>query len=722
MMIKYKKWFLVVGILISVLSPLFAVKINEDSLLRIINSNNDKLKISAFYRLAFQEKDFNQANRMFDSALYYYYQNPSDSDLMFIYGFRAMNYARHNKKAQAIILSKKSIESGKKTNNFKDIAAMDNYCGNLYFKIKNYDSAFCYYNNAQLYYKKLMHKDTAKSGFAIRKLANVQFKIATIYFNQHKYKESIKFTFYALKLYDNIDDYKGISVCHNLIGTIYNFNQDYNKAFVEYKKAIKYAEKIHNLRLLDKLNNNIGVIFLGKENYDSAYYYFRKSLEFKLKTKSSPYSTSGLYNNLGLIFKHKKRYDSALYYFNKSIDIRKNIGYKKGEIKVRANKGLTYIEMKKYPEAKKILLSALDFCKTHNMGETSKQIYSGLSRIYAANKQYRKAYRAYENYVKFKDSLNSVDINNKINEYRMRYETSKKDLEITKLQKMTAIQKLEQEKQISENKRQKIVALLLGVTTLFLIITLFYIRRNFIIKQRAARELMKKNNEISQQKIVDLIKAQEVSSINSYMEGQEKERARIAAELHDRLGSLLSAVKLHFSSIEANLDENNSNSESDNFSFALDLLDNSVEEVRSISHNLSKGILTQFGLSGAINNLKNAINSAGKIQIKFIEVGEKLDLLPEVEIELFRVIQELITNAIKHSGADEIYVQLITDAEGLTIVVEDMGVGFDMAKLKSKGIGLQNLKNRIEKIGGIYHLESTINKGTTIIIEIKNQD
>lgn len=287
---------------------------------------------------------------------------------------------------------------------------------------------------------------------------------------------------------------------------------------------------------------------------------------------------------------------------------------------------------------------------------------------------------------------------------------------------MTAIQKLEQEKQISENKRQKIVALLLGVTTLFLIITLFYIRRNFIIKQRAARELMKKNNEISQQKIVDLIKAQEVSSINSYMEGQEKERARIAAELHDRLGSLLSAVKLHFSSIEANLDENNSNSESDNFSFALDLLDNSVEEVRSISHNLSKGILTQFGLSGAINNLKNAINSAGKIQIKFIEVGEKLDLPPEVEIELFRVIQELITNAIKHSGADEIYVQLITDAEGLTIVVEDMGVGFDMAKLKSKGIGLQNLKNRIEKIGGIYHLESTINKGTTIIIEIKNQD
>ena len=93
-----------------------------------------------------------------------------------------------------------------------------------------------------------------------------------------------------------------------------------------------------------------------------------------------------------------------------------------------------------------------------------------------------------------------------------------------------------------------------------------------------------------------------------------------------------------------------------------------------------------------------------------------------MEIELFRVIQELITNAIKHSGADEIYVQLITDAEGLTIVVEDMGVGFDMAKLKSKGIGLQNLKNRIEKIGGIYHLESTINKGTTIIIEIKNQD
>ncbi len=719
---NFKRWFLV-GILISVLSPLYAVKINEDSLLRIINSNNDKLKTSAYYHLAFQEKDSNQANRMFDSALYYYYQNPSDSDLMFIYSFKALCYARHNEWNQAIALGKKSIEIGKKTNKLNDIAAMNDYLGKFYINTKNYDSAGYYYNNAQLYYKQLMHKDTTRSDFVTtQKLANVQRKLAIVYYNQRKYKKSIKFTFQALKLYDNINNYKGMSECYNLVGTIYNINQDYDKAYVEYNKAIKYAKKIHYLPLLDRLNNNIGVIFLGKQNYDSAYYYFRKSLEFKLKTKSSPYSTSGLYNNLGLIFKHKKRYDSAMYYFNKSMDIWKKIGYKKGEIKVFANKGLTYIEMKKYPEAEKILLSVLGFCKAHNMGETIKQIYSGLSLIYAANGQYRKAYRAYENYVLVKDSLNSVYINDKINEYRLRYETSKKDLEITKLQKMTAIQKLEQEKQISENKRQKILALLLGVITLFLIITLFYIRRNFIIKQRAAKELMKKNNEISQQKIVDLIKAQEVSSINSYMEGQEKERARIAAELHDRLGSLLSAVKLHFSSIEANLDENNSNLESENFRFALDLLDNSVEEVRSISHNLSKGILTQFGLSGAINNLKNAINSAGKIQIKFIEVGDKFNLLPEVEIELFRVIQELITNAIKHSGADEIYVQLITDAEGLTIVVEDMGVGFDITKLKTKGIGLQNLKNRIEKIGGIYHLESTINKGTTIIIEINNQD
>jgi signal transduction histidine kinase len=270
-------------------------------------------------------------------------------------------------------------------------------------------------------------------------------------------------------------------------------------------------------------------------------------------------------------------------------------------------------------------------------------------------------------------------------------------------------------------KRQRLFAVLLGIIILFLIISLIFIQRYFSLRQKAAQELIKKNAEISQQKIVDLVKEQEVKSINSFMSGQEKERNRIAAELHDRLGSLLSAVKLHFSSIEADLNESG-DEEREDFSFALKLLDNSVDEVRTISHNLSKGILMQFGLSEAIKNLRDTINTAGQLQIKFIEAGPGFNLNPEVEVELFRITQELITNAIKHSQADEIFVQLISDEEGLRIVVEDNGVGFDMRKLKEKGIGLLNLKSRVEKINGEYHIESSVGNGTNIIIEVKNSN
>jgi signal transduction histidine kinase len=690
-----------------------------DSLLNVAKySNSDKEKANLYIKIIRTSKDYLKNIEYSDSVFFYLKKYRDDTLLMLANGFRGMAYGSLKQFDKSNIYCLRASVIGEKLGKTKDVAAMYKYIAKNYDYTYSYDSSIYYLDKAITKYKELLQEGSVSKEFCYKKLGYCKAQMGKQLLRQGQYDKSLDYMYDGLRDYDQINDYRGQAKIHNNIGNIYNFNQDYENAYLEYKKTIRLAEKAGKVKSFKMVLTNIGVIFLNKNEYDSALYYFNKSLQIYTFKKKNYNSISGLYNNIGLIFKKQKQYDSALVYFNRSIDLLKEINNEIGVVKAKANIGITYIEMKRYTSAKKILLEALKYSKSNKMGETTKEIYLGLSVIAKETNDYKNALRYNNLYVEYKDSINSIEVTKKISEYREQYEAEKKDRKIQDLQKKAQLQELIQENQKVKNRRQVYINYSLLILALLLLIIIFSIYRYFKLKSDANRELIKKQEQINQQKVIDLVKSSEVNSINSYMEGQEKERTRIAAELHDRLGSLLSTVKLHFSSFEAANEENIKDKET--FNFALDLLDNSVEEVRSISHNLSKGILTQFGLQAAVENLRDQINAAGSIQVKLIKAGPEYNINPESEIELFRVIQELITNAIKHSQSKEIYIQLISDDEGLNVIVEDYGVGFNIDKLKSKGIGIQNLKTRIEKIGGTYHLESTVGKGTSIIIELKN--
>ncbi len=714
--IYMNKKYQILSILLALSISVYSSK--KDSLIDVIQNGEEYQKTSAFFRIAkmSDNKDFSMA--YFDSAMYYYKLNPNDTDLMLYYGFKGMQLAKFKDFDEAILLCKKSIEISNRIGMQKDKAALTKHLGAIYNRMHSYDSSMHYTLKAIGEYELMLEDESYSKEFCLGKLGALKDQMGKQLFRQGNYELAIEYMYDGLRDYETIKRYAKSANIHLNIGSIYYYNKDYDKAFLEYKKCIELSQGVKKGNLLNNAYTNIGSIFLSKKEYDSALYYFDKTLALKLAVSEYSVSIAGLYSNKGIIYKHLQKYDTALVFFNKALEIQNEIKYTFGQAKTKANIGLTYIEMGKNDKARKYLLDALSFTEANKMGESTKEIYLGLYAIYQKRGDYKKSLEYYKLYINYKDSINSVEVSNKISEYKEKYEAEKKDREIEQLQQKSRVQNLEADKQLIENKRQKIIAISMGTLAVLLIIIIIAIQRYFKFRQGAAKEMMKKNEEISQQKIVDLIKGNEVSSINSYMEGQERERGRIAGELHDRLGSLLSTVKLHFSSIESTIEQDKEQSES--FSFALDLLDNSVEEVRTISHNLSKGVLTHFGLIGAVENLKNAINAAGKIQVKFITAGPEFDILPEIEIELFRIIQELITNAIKHSQSEDIFVQLISDQEGLSVMVEDHGIGMELTKLKSKGIGLKNLKNRVENIGGDYHIETAINKGTSVIIDIKN--
>ena len=200
------------------------------------------------------------------------------------------------------------------------------------------------------------------------------------------------------------------------------------------------------------------------------------------------------------------------------------------------------------------------------------------------------------------------------------------------------------------------------------------------------------------------------------LEGQEEERMRIATDLHDRLGSMLSTIKLMFNSLEEKVDKAQIENQKQ-YAKANDLLDQACTEVRTISHNLGTGMVANFGLQRAMEELCESIDQTGKVKCQFLNHNLANSYKLDIEINLYRVTQEALNNATKHAKAKLISVQLIDLGNELSLLIEDDGQGFDPQNI-DLGMGLKNLEKRAKKIAGNLHIDSSLGRGTSIIVEV----
>jgi signal transduction histidine kinase len=212
---------------------------------------------------------------------------------------------------------------------------------------------------------------------------------------------------------------------------------------------------------------------------------------------------------------------------------------------------------------------------------------------------------------------------------------------------------------------------------------------------------------------------QEMRSIHDILTTQEQERTRIAKDLHDRLGSILSTAKLYFSSAEAQMDQLSQPNKSQLYK-GNELLDEACYELRRISHDLASGELIRLGLVAAVKQLAKTIQDTGKVDVTVWDYSGDYRISAAAEITLFRVIQELLNNMLKHSGADRVGIQFIRQGSNLNILIEDNGAGFVLAEVQSPaaGLGLSSMQARVESLGGMLHIDTCKGRGTTTIIDI----
>jgi two-component system, NarL family, sensor kinase len=232
---------------------------------------------------------------------------------------------------------------------------------------------------------------------------------------------------------------------------------------------------------------------------------------------------------------------------------------------------------------------------------------------------------------------------------------------------------------------------------------------------RGKHKILGQQNEIQNKQIIELEKDKQYVAIQALLQGQEEERTRIARDIHDSVGSMLSSAKHTLTSLKENVAMAGDNIEVYNKS--VDLIDSSMHELRRVAHNMMPETLLRFGLKESLRDFCDRLTNP-ELTIKFIPLNIEHRLTSQKELIVYRIVQELVTNAIKHSNGSEILVQLVQSEKTVSLTVEDNGVGFDPASLGTcKGAGWINIYNRVDMLSGRLELDSRPSLGTSVTIE-----
>jgi signal transduction histidine kinase len=469
-----------------------------------------------------------------------------------------------------------------------------------------------------------------------------------------------------------------------------------------YIKALKLAREIGNKRLENNAIYGIGATHQVEGQLDSAIFYYEIA-ERQFNEEGNVQMVSYLLNNMSDIHFSRKEFKLSIDKIRKSLKINLDRNYlMEASINYRVL-GSIYDTLKIYDSARLFYFKAFEIADSMSYLENSREALNLLAFLEVNQGNFQKAYeyRAKSDTITRKIFVEGT--NDEILNLREKYNTATLELEN------------ERQKNIAEQQRKSKFIILSVAIALIMIISVWL----YIVNQRRKNMtlLAEKNEEINKQQIDELLQEQEIASLQGVLQGQESERKRVAMDLHDRLGGMLSMVKLHFSAFEERIDA--SDVKNQKFIKASELLDQATKEVREISHDLLSGVLTKFGLIPALEELKDKISSTGKLKVGIYSNDIKGALNAEQELQLYRIVQELLSNILKHAKAKETNIQLNRSGDSLNLIVEDDGVGFILSNSNEKGgIGLINLKARVAKLNGSFHIDSGKGGGTTISIDI----
>lgn len=581
---------------------------------------------------------------------------------------------------KAIAYGNRAIAMGQQVNYPVGIAQAYNDLGIIFFDKENYDTAIALYGKAMEIRKKM------GDNLGIARLYN---KIGIIYQKQAIFDKALENQFAALQLFKQLKNDIGISYSLNNIGIVNQNLGHYAEAANYQLQSIAIKEKIGDRLGLAGSYVNVGNCYHLDGKSDTAIIYFKKAVAMMRAEGDKEYLANAL-NNMGTSFIELKQYDSALVVVKESFGLREALQDSKGMASCLNNLADAYIYKKQYDSAEAALQKGITITENAvNCRSERNMLYKTYSKLHETKGDLAQALAMHKLYADGKDSL----FNDKVSESFAALETKYKTLEK---------EKKIQEQDFALAKKNYWIAGAVGLLLLASLLGYSYYRRFKLKKEKQMQQAIMKQQDLATKAVI---------------EAEENERKRIAGDLHDGVGQMMSAAKMNLSAFEDRI-QFATTEDKLGYEKLIALVDESCKEVRAVSHNMMPNALLKAGLASAVKEFIDKIDSRVlKVNLYSEGLNERLD--GNVETVLYRVIQECVNNVIKHSGANQLEISLVKDADGIAVTIEDNGKGFDTTqKSKFEGIGLKNIKTRIEYLKGTVDFDSSPGQGTLVAIHV----
>ncbi len=496
---------------------------------------------------------------------------------------------------------------------------------------------------------------------------------------------------------------------------------DFVCASEKYFKALPLAEKIKDSLHISLCNTNIACVFNETEKYNESEKYAKRAIAV-LEKMNYPEELGNAYNALAVCYYNSYKDSLALLYYNKALEQWKIIKDSLGLFSGYKNLGATYLEMGKTEMGLRTMEQCLKYLRANEKSDTRFSAYMTLGEAYIYNGNpekgklflqeaekylphlkglnklhdyhhawyyyYKKkndffnALKQYELYKQYTDTILNKESSKQLQELNVKYETEKKEAQI-ELQQL----KINQE----QASRRQFVVIASSIIVLLILLFVSY------------RQYQKRKTE-------KLLRLQDEKNVRDIFEAEQKERIRIARDLHDSIGQKLSVIKMLLPKREGDKD----------LEKISEFLNETAAEVRNISHNLIPEILN-FGLLKALEDMTDKINQSGKIKVEFTpEINlNDIKLSRQTELSLYRIIQEILNNIIKHAQTTGVSLTVKAIENFIQINIIDNGKGFELNAIEqSQGIGWKNIFARIKLINGKIDIHSEKNKGSQFLINV----
>jgi signal transduction histidine kinase/Tfp pilus assembly protein PilF len=508
--------------------------------------------------------------------------------------------------------------------------------------------------------------------------------LATIYDRLNRIDKVVSCFDKSIGISSSIGDEKSEAETLYQLGMFY-LRKNRNEVGIQtIEKVLSIARRIDHRKLIANSLGSIGEYHLQHGDADKAIEAVSQSLEVCRQIGTPKYLEAGLCR-LGMAQMKTGEYGKAEANLLEALEMTKQMEDKYPTAFDLMVLGDLKREQKMYREADAYYVQSVNKCLELQNYSMLSVIYDKLYQLHRRNNPVL-SLEWLEKGILVDDSLYNLEMHNQISAFQIEYETEKKETQIAALE--------------GEKRLMIWLGIAGGAVLLLALAAFFFLWRWTVQKKRLAESQIK---QLEQEK--------QLIATQSVLDGEVQERIRLARDLHDGLGSILAATKYNLLDIKqiSTLGEK----DVEHYNMAVCLLDDSMNEMRRVAHHLAPEPLSRIGLKQSVADFCNTIPI-----VKFSYYGDEARFDPKLEVMVYRILHELVSNAMKHAKAEHILVQLVRDKDGIALTVSDDGCGFDLSA-ESKGMGLRNIRARVESFKGNLDIDSQPGKGTEIYVEFK---